>query len=493
MRPRSIRARLALWYTAVLGLMLVALAAVAYVVLVRALAARTDATLADVSNAVRTSLLGERAEVASDSLAIAGTLEEFRFRDLTVAVYDPAGRLVPSPHTAPAGSVVAPSERDVLAALHRRPAGWEITTVPDSEGGVRVQLTQVTLPGGRYTIALSQSLHGVRELGEDALTALLAAIPLALVIAGAGGWFLATRALAPVVLMSDRAARIGAGNARERLPIANPHDELGHLAAVFNALLERLGGALEQQRRFMADASHELRTPVSIVRAEADVSLARAERPEAEYRDALTVVRVEAGRLTRLVNDLFLLARADAGEYPIRRAEMYLEEVVLEEGRAVRSLAAARGVVVECAAPAEAPFRGDEELLRRMLRNLLDNAIKYGPPDSVVWLALEREAGGYGITVRDEGPGIAPEVRERIFERFFRADRARSRSDSDPAGGAGLGLAIARWVAEAHGGSLVLVPAATGTEFHVWLPWGREELDGAHVALHAADAPERAA
>lgn len=128
------------------------------------------------------------------------------------------------------------------------------------------------------------------------------------------------------------------------------------------------------------------------------------------------------------------------------------------EGRAVRSLAAAR----------------DEELLRRLLRNLVDNAIKHGPADSLVWLSLEQKAGGYTIAVRDEGNGIAAAERHRIFERLFRADRARSRPDSDEAGGAGLGLAIARWIAEAHGGSLVLVTndaTGSGTEFRVWLPW----------------------
>lgn len=477
-RPRSIRTRLALWYAAVLGLMLVGFAAVAYVVLARTLEARTDATLADASSAVLASLAAERREEGNDTAAIAAVLDEFRFRDLAVAVYDPAGRPVAVPPRGSREASLHAGAAGALAAIRRRPPGWGTTTVPDSEGGVRVRIEPVMLAGGRYTVALAQSLHDVRELAEDALVMLTAVIPLALLVAGAGGWFLATRALAPVQAMSVRAARIGAGNARERLPVANPHDELGHLAAVFNSLLERVGGALEQQRRFMADASHELRTPVSIIRAEADVALSRDHRPEAEYRDAIAVVRVEAGRLTRLVDDLFLLARADAGEYPLRAVELYLEELVGEEGRAVRSLAAARGIVVECPAPAEAPFRGDEGLLRRMLRNLVENAIKHGPADSVVWLALERHTGGYAISIRDEGEEIAPEIRERIFERFFRADRARSRPEAGQPAGAGLGLAIARWVAEAHGGSLVLESAGRGTAFRVWLPWAGRPVTG---------------
>jgi len=458
--------------------MLVGFSATMYGLLRDAVERQTDASLVDMAEAVRTSLLAEAGEEASDSSAIAGTLDAFRFRDVGVAVAG-GGLLVAArpqasrKHRWALRGAVTTARRGVP----RHPV-W--ATVPDHEGGVRTYATPVELRSHRYTIVVGQSLHDVTELGEDALGLLGVAIPVALLLAGLGGWFLATRSLAPVVLMSDRAAQIGAENARDRLPVANAGDELGHLASVFNALLERLGSALEQQRRFMADASHELRTPVAIVRAEADVSLSRETRDEGEYREALQVVRVEAGRLSVLVDDLFLLARADAGEYPLRPTEVYLEELVLEEARAVRALAERRGITLQCDVPEEALYRGDEDLLRRMLRNLVDNAIKHGPAGEPVTLGLRAVPDGYLLTVCDRGPGIPAEARERVFERFFRADAARSRREGGVAPGAGLGLSIARWIAESHGGTVALAGSepGAGTEFRVWLPWDLRSREG---------------
>lgn len=475
-RPRSIRARLALWHTAILALMLVAFGAATYVLLGGYLAARTDTALADIAGAVRTSLVAEWHEERDYGKAAAAALDAFRFRDIAVAVIGPGGRAWMSVGRAPS-DVGREAAAGLTRLASRTVPDSGFRTVRDSEGGIRTYALPAMLAGQRYTVLVAESLHQARELQENALVFLLAAIPLALLLAWMGGWFLATRSLAPVVLMSDRAARIGAANARERLPVANPDDELGHLARVFNALLERLGTALEQQRRFMADASHELRTPVAVVRAEADVSMAREHRDEEEYREALRVVRVEAERLSVLVDDLFLLARVDAGEYPVRASELYLEEVVLEEARALRAVAARRGISIACTVPEEARFWGDEALLRRMLRNLLDNAIKHGPARHPVELALRSDLGGYLLTVRDHGPGIPAEAQERIFERFYRLDVSRSRPERDTATGAGLGLAIARWIVQAHGGSLTVVSpvesagdGAHGTEFRVWLP-----------------------
>jgi signal transduction histidine kinase len=271
--------------------------------------------------------------------------------------------------------------------------------------------------------------------------------------------------------MSERAAHLGASNLDEALPVLNPRDELGRLATVFNQLLARLSRAIEQQRQFMADASHELRTPVSILRGEADVALSADERSAAEYRDALRVVSAEARRLSRIVEDLFLLARADAGQQPLRPTEMYLDEVAGECVRAMRSLAASRGVELACRAEPELAYRGDEPLLHRLLLNLLDNALKYSPAGSRVTLEVARRDGGYRLAVADAAPPVPPEAAERIFERFYRVDRARSRSEPSTTGGAGLGLPIARWVAEAHGGSLRLArPNGGGNVFELFLP-----------------------
>jgi signal transduction histidine kinase len=236
-------------------------------------------------------------------------------------------------------------------------------------------------------------------------------------------------------------------------------------------LLDRLEHAFSQQQRFVADASHELRTPTAILRTEADVTLSREHRTEAEYRASMKVMQDAVRRLTRIVEDLFLLARADAGHLPIRRESLYLEDLVHDITRSVRSVAEQQGVKVDLHGVVEAPFDGDADLLGRLLLNLLDNAIKYSPKGASVDVELGHHGNNYEISVADTGPGIPQEAQQRIFERFFRADSARESSDGTATSGAGLGLAIARRVAELHSGRLDLVESRPGrTEFRITLP-----------------------
>jgi len=323
--------------------------------------------------------------------------------------------------------------------------------------------------------------------------ALFLVIPIALIIACAGGYFLARKSLAPVVAMSEKAARMGAQNLHERLPVLNPRDELGYLASTFNDLLERLTRSLEQQRRFMADASHELRSPVAIIRGEAEVALSQARTPE-EYRGSLAIALDEARRLSQIVDDLFSLARADAGQYPRRPRDLYLEEVAGECVRAARSMAAARGITLNCEPDSEMPIHGDEALVRRLTMNLLDNAIKYTPEGGKINVDCRRAGSEYSLTVRDSGPGIPAEAQEKIFERFFRLDPARTQDRRAPgtaetvaptATGAGLGLAIARWIAEAHLGRLVLTQSdASGSTFAAFLPANGDATAESTEATH---------
>jgi signal transduction histidine kinase len=267
--------------------------------------------------------------------------------------------------------------------------------------------------------------------------------------------------------MAERAAMIGAANLHERLPVKNPRDELGRLASVFNELLARLAQAFDQQRQFMADASHELRTPVAIMSGEAELALARDDRSLAELRTALVTIRHEARRLKRIVDDLFLLARANAGEQLLAPASLYLGDLARECLQTVRSLAAAKDISLAYEGADELPLVGDEALLRRMLMNLLDNAIKYTPRGGRVELHAAAEGDRYRLDVVDTGTGIPLEARARMFDRFYRARVERSKGD----GGAGLGLAIARWIAESHGGSIALVQSGgAGSTFRVLLP-----------------------
>jgi signal transduction histidine kinase len=210
---------------------------------------------------------------------------------------------------------------------------------------------------------------------------------------------------------------------------------------------------------------------VAVLRTEADVTLSRPNRSESEYRESVGVMRDSARRLGRIVDDLFLLARADAGHLPLHREPLYLEEIVDDSARAVRALAQERNVLIDLLPLDESPFTGDADLLGRVLLNLLDNAIKHSPPDGTVTLSLTRRAREYHICVADTGPGIPADAQTQIFERFFRADKTRSREGADETSGAGLGLAIGRWITEAHGGRLELVRSTDqGTEFRVVLP-----------------------
>jgi two-component system OmpR family sensor kinase len=469
---QSVRLRLALWHTAALGVLLVAFAAVAYGYLARSGRERVDRSIADAAGAFVTEAIADRAEQrrepGEDPGAIAGVMEtarDFRMGNTRTFVFDSTTRLAAATPVDPRARV-APDSLVMRAVLGVRPGAPAARfAIPGNDGGYRGFATHVDLDGQRLTVASVASLHELDESLEGVRNAFSLWIPIALLLAGMGGYLLARRSLAPVLLMSEAAARMGAESPDERLPVPNPHDELGHLATVLNGLLDRLGAAISQQRRFMADAAHELRTPVAIVRSEADVALSREDRSLEEYRESLVVVREEGRRLSRVVDDVFLLARADGGRHPLHPTELYLNELASECVRSLRSLAAARDIALRCDAPEDAPFHGDQALLHRLLLNLVDNAIKYSPPGSLVEITLRREGGEYRLSVRDPGAPIADGVRARIFERFFRDGAAAA------GGGAGLGLAIARWVAEAHGGTLVLAQnEGAGNEFVLRLP-----------------------
>jgi signal transduction histidine kinase len=270
--------------------------------------------------------------------------------------------------------------------------------------------------------------------------------------------------------MSSQAGRIGASNLHERLAVQNERDELGHLARSFNSLLDRLNLSFERQRRFMADASHELRTPVAILRGEAEVALSRSVRSPEEYRESLGVLHQEAERLTHIVEDLFTLTRADAGQYPLQPGDFYLDELLTECVHAARTLASVKNITLTFDPASESPLHADESLLRRMILNLLDNAIKYTPEGGRVTVSCCRMGDEYVLSIADTGTGIPAELHSRIFERFFRVDQARSRAEGGGVG-AGLGLSISRWIAEAHDGRLELAHAdSTGSTFTAYLP-----------------------
>ncbi len=315
-----------------------------------------------------------------------------------------------------------------------------------------------------WQIRLSSSAAPlVRQLAAVDRAALLA-VPLAFLVALVAGWVLTGRTLRPVAAMADAADRITA-DAHGRLPVAVPDDELGRLGIRFNALLDRLDAALVAQRRFLADAAHELRTPIARARGAGELALSLP--AGADDRDALERTQRELEVMSRLVDELLELARSDAGRSSESLRPGFLDDVVADAVRGFDPVAKRHGITLEVEVPEEAPLRMDAPALARLVGILVDNAIRYSPPGGRVRIAVQATPAGAALVVEDGGIGIPEDERQRLFERFFRGREARQRAPD----GSGLGLAIARAIADRHGAAIAVeanVPA--GTRFTVTFP-----------------------
>jgi two-component system OmpR family sensor kinase len=449
---KSFRVRLTLWYVGCFAALFTLLMAGLYGVLSRALTSRLDESLLSQSATAAALFQDEMGETQNDATKSAGeAVTNMRLGASKAAVLD--------------GARVLAASRPFDAAAAVRAGGGEkeaAYAIP----GERAAVCRFNFNGHAYVAVASEPMDAIEASLAAIRRAMFLALPLILAIAGAGGYWFATRGMAPLDAMAAQARRISGSNLDARLEIGDAAEELTALAASFNELLGRLDQSFENMRRFVGDASHELRTPVAVIRGEADVTLSK-ERSAAEYKESLAIILDESRRLSRLVDDLLNLARADAGRVKLQAQEFYWNDLLTECCRSVQSLARAREIELECRCAADMPFSGDEELLRRMTLNLLDNAIRYTPPGGKVLAELETHAEGVRMRISDTGIGIGPDAAPHVFERFFRADQARSRGN----GGFGLGLAIVKWIAESHRGAVELAsrPGA-GSTFTVTLP-----------------------
>jgi heavy metal sensor kinase len=293
-----------------------------------------------------------------------------------------------------------------------------------------------------------------------------AVFPIGLLLAGGGGWLLARRALRPVDRMAETARRISAEQLAARLEDGGANDELSRLAQTLNEMLGRLDTSFRQIRQFSADASHELQTPLTILKGEIEVALRMPRTPE-EYQRILKSALEEIDRVARLVEGLLLLARADAGVLRMDLQPVDLAQLVEDVYGQVKVLADRRKITLLFGVMEPLSIRGDYERLRQVLLNLVDNGIKYTPSGGRVTLSLQRDGEWASLRVTDTGIGLSPGDQEKIFERFYRSAEDRSRGE----GGAGLGLCIARSIAEAHGGKIqVESTPGLGSTFTVLLP-----------------------
>ena len=433
----SIRVKLTFWYICVLALIIVAFAVATYSVFVKSLQKETDENLTEMAKTLAASVSSNRdedeIELTTDYL-VKEALDEFRFRDFLFAVFTNDDKLI-----AKTTEIELPS--DLRSAIDQEGFG------NISLGGQpsRVFLTLFRMEENNYKLYVFHSIGDQIAL-EDRLRRVFYLIaPLLLLIAGIGGYFLARANLKPIATMGDRAKRITAANLDERLPIKNAKDELGNLAIVFNELLDRLDIEFDRQRRFMADASHELRTPLAIIRGESEVALLKETRTSAEYQESLHIVNDESRRLTKIVNDLFTLARADSGELKANLRELYLDELVADCVRSIRSLADKRKITIDFNGE-ETQVKGDEVLLRRLFLNIIDNAVKYNIDGGKIKIIVAENA----VEVSNTGEGIPEDEQYLIFERFYRVEKSRAQKNETMMSGAGLGLSIAKWIADLH-------------------------------------------
>ncbi len=329
----------------------------------------------------------------------------------------------------------------------------------------RIAAEAVTRKGQRQVVVAAASLAPVDRSVHRVLILLLLALPAALLATAAAGWWLARRAMLPIDRMIGTAEAIGPADLRDRVAVPATRDEVAHLARTLNTMLDRIQLGVDAQQRLVADTSHELRTPLATMRTELDVSL-RADELSPPARQILESTREEVDRMSATVEDLLTLARSD--EHSLRLADepVDLARLAAEAIERLDTHAQRHGVAVIAEGP-PAWTRGDADRLGHVLRNLVDNAVKFSPAGGRVTVRSWTAVGEVGVTIEDDGPGIPEELRERVFDRFFRVDRSRTRMT----GGSGLGLAIARAVVEAHGGHIAVQRSQPrGSAFTIALP-----------------------
>jgi heavy metal sensor kinase len=460
----SIRVRLTGWYAAVLAIMLILYATATFVAVRHEFLEQFDDQLHDAfesAESLLTRTTDGRIEWSADRHYDSDDDSEWRYD-----VWSMDGEQL---HGSGAPVKLPP-------AIPSAAAGHGTYESASGDGRRWRTLTGAATIGSRTVLMrVSRSEERLRAQLWEILIVLLLGLPLVVVLAGVGGYFVARRALAPIDHLAADARRITADRLHERLPVPNQHDEIGRLAAVINDTFARLELSFDRLRRFTADASHELRTPLAVIRGIGEAGLGQPRSP-AEYREAMGSMLEEVDRMSTLVDTLLRLSYADAGSVRLDRERVDLSALVTEVASSLNILAEERSQRLTLEAAERAMVSADRLVLREALTNIVDNAIKYSPARASVGVTV-RVAGDQAVVeVADQGPGIAAAHRERIFDRFFRIDEARSRDR----GGSGLGLAIAKWAVEVNGGRIAVEERpGGGSVFRIVLPLSAADMRAA--------------
>ena len=468
----NIRLRLTLWYTVILFLILLIFSLAVYIGLTRSLLVTVDNHLQREVGEILGNLKFDGSDddhenEASDDIAAINTGLDLKYtpeEGVFWRLLDADGQ----PLVDPGHFEGATFDPTVLQSGRTQ---FEYATLA-SDIPIRLYTAPFIIEQqGSGIIQVAESYRHIQDVQRQLIILLALGIPFTLVAASAGGWFLASSALNPIDRITRAADQISAQDLHQRLNLNLPNDEVGRLAGTFDKMLARLENAFERQKRFIADASHEMRTPLTILKGDVEVALNRP-RSVAEYQETLVMVNDTTDRLSALVEELFVLARADNKQIPLQIKRFNLPSLLMQDVSKLLPRAIRQEVALNLDSPDELPIQADPAKLSRLFINLIDNAIKYSNPGDAVTVTVATQAGYAFVAVTDTGPGIPPEHLPYLFERFYRIDKARSRSTTDANGsGAGLGLSIAQWLAELHGGRIEVTSYPDqGSTFTVWLP-----------------------
>lgn len=484
---QSIRARLTFWYTLLVLSTLMVFAVVSYLYTSETLTDNLDISLANEVHWVKDFIQPQASKVKPGKRSIDALLrgrphaqpavQDSVARDTTAQEADEIwNRIFEHALLSPKTTYIQVEDRKGAIIYRSFSLGTDSLVTPDTVVLNETLLTTLQLNSApvrtaitkdkNFTIYVGYPLAELRGALENLYSIFLILIPIALIVSVIGGFYLANKSLHPVTEVTGRARRITAENLDQSIPVRNPKDEIGRLTITINDMIRRLHDSFAQTRQFSADASHELRTPLTIIRGEMELVLRSNKSPE-EYRRVIASALEEILRLTSIIDNLLLFARADQGTYEMQLGEVDLTELADELYEDGEVLAEPKHIKVTFTKGAPVVMVGDRIRLRQLFLNLLDNAIKYTPDGGEVSLRVSRENGTALFSVRDTGIGIPAGEIERVFDRFYRVEKARSRE----MGGSGLGLSIARWIAELHRGRIHVESTPNkGSTFTVELP-----------------------
>jgi signal transduction histidine kinase len=463
----SIRARLTISFTVLFGAIVIALAIAGYVFAKQDAYLRLDAALQVATGATAMSAEHELNEHPTKfggerdlQLVLDGTANR-ALSDTQILVREGSRNAVYKPGTTRDFDL-----RNISSSALRNEATLDRYRIATRILRVQKLNTSYEIYAAKPVSALSARLLRIR-LG------LIAFVPIGLALAGLAGYLLATRSLRPLQQLSATVDAVSSSDLSARVRVANEQDEIGSLGLRFNALLDRLEQAFTVQRQFMADASHQVRTPVTVALAAAQVTARDSNATVLDCKDSLQVIERQMLLLRRTVEDMFFLSQTDTGSLRFERKPVYLDDAVGDAVRAANALAKPRGQSLQVRPLPEARCLGDLDLLKQAVFILLDNAVKFTPLRGRIEVALFKRETQWICSVTDEGVGISTSAQSLIFERFFRENRPGNEAVS----GSGLGLAIAKSIVDNHGGSVTLVESRPGrTTFEIAIPTFEDEI-----------------